>query len=389
MPETNFASNFAETYQEVFSKKMRYPLRPKNLLREFVNTEFEGDLKDQGDEVDVFTVPDIKGSHKKKSDTNFYEKIPRQSGTPTKEKLKVDQVHDFNVAMTLHDQRISSIPALAEKYAANIRKNFEESVVEADILSNFVFTPTDNIISGASTTVNGAVIAGATTITFASAADFTAGDIFFFTDTNGDTGAALVKSIATNTITIEDDEANFPSGLGNEEFFYKLVTALPAIADGSVIKGDKPISLTKSNVHDYLIDLRTKIIRSKVGASDLFAHAMVDAFSLLAKDSATPVKNDFLGKDVIVNGEIKRGAGMDLLASAVGLARSVSSVNRFYMLVAKKKYSLHFVDYLSTVAVDRVQETGGMVYTHSGYDIYQSHAFRQGRKGLSLLSFTI
>lgn len=396
--ETDFSSNFTNTYQQVFSKKIRNPLRARTVLMNYVNTEFEGDLQQQGDTVRVFTVPAVTGSKSKKSATNFYDKIARTSGTPTYESLRVDECYRFNVVMSKVDQKLSDIPALADKYVAEVQKDLDE-VMEADISSNLVYTDNNNIIvhDNGKLQVDGAVTLGATTIKFDVVTNIAAGDIVFFTDTDGNTGAFLVKSLVTMTrvVTIETNPTLFPIGIDGRDHFAKLVVALPAIADNAIAYADIPTQVTKTSFYDILIDLQTRIQERKAGG-ETFTFAQVRPVRLLSKDDSTLLKSLDLSREVIINGTgynvepspgstVRRIDGGDVISSPNAAARQMADGTiRYYILQARKQWALHYVEWLQGSAVETIQETAGMVMSHSGANIYQSHAFRQGRKGLAL-----
>lgn len=373
-------------YRDQFNKDIRSPLMPEVALKALCNTEYEGDLSNGGRTVKVFTVPEMTIRKQKLDDRDNLAAIPRQDAQLVAEEMKVNETADFNFAYTPIVNQLAELPNVTEKIARQLNVTLQQND-EIDIASNFVYTPVENIISGAKDTVNGAVTEGDTTITLDDATNFSAGDIIFFTDTSGDTGAALIKSKATNTLTIETDSSLFPQGgaLANKDHFAKLVTALPAIADGAVVAGDKPIAVTKSTIYDKMVELHEAPANFDVPSGDFCAFSVGQPINLLKKEDSTVLKNDFLGKEVILNGQVLQLDGMNIIKNNNGIQRLANGKMRFYVWVFKKNYSIHRIDFLDALNIDKIAETAPAAISHAGVKIYQSGTFRQGRKGMALL----
>jgi hypothetical protein len=390
MSETDFSSNFLTTFRTLFHKKVRDPLLPPTVLKEFVNRDF---VFQSGNKVRVFMWPTVSPNEGSWSSRNDYEKITRQSGQPTYEEFTIDEYFDYNVAMSIQDEKLTELPSLANNLARQVRRQMEQKA-EIDIASNFLFTDIDNIISDTTkdTTVDGAVTAGATTFDVASGdgSNLAAGDIAFIEATDGKTAPVLVKSVSTDTITIEDNEANFPTGPGGKKFFKKLLTALPAISNGATVKTDAPVTVSKTTYYDQLVELWDKPLEKDIPAGGFVTFAPLAVTRLLKKDDSVLLKNDFLGKEIIVNGQVRDLGGNMYYNSNNGISRVVNGVTRYYPWVQKSKQSVIHVDYLSSSAIDRIQETAGTVMSASGLAIYQSKVIKNhGQQSMAFSSVKI
>jgi hypothetical protein len=376
------------TYRTQFAKDIRTIDRPTAVLRALANTEFQRSFDGGGREVKIFTTPEMSLRNQKLDDRDNLAEIPRQDGQFTEEIIRVNETSDFNLTLaTKLIGKLSEIPNWTEKLVRQIHKNFEQRV-DIDIASNFVRTPNLNIVSGAENIVNGAVAAGATEIILTDATDFAPGDFIFFTDTAGKSGAALIKAKSTNTLTIETDAANFPTEKtgGKKEFFKKLETALPEIADGSVVKGDAPITISKTTFYDYLVDLGNKPLELDVDGGGFNVFSSLKPITLFKKDESVLLKNDFLGKDVILNGEVRKAAGMNVISSNNGISRiDGNGERRFYIWVVKRGQSFHFIDWLDSFDVNKLHERAGTVFSNTGLWVYQSEVLKQAANSMALL----
>lgn len=391
MAEQDFSSNFINTFRTNFAKDIRDPLRPDTVLKQFCNTEF---TIVTGKRVRIFTDPVVIPNEGKWADRNDYEKIARQSAAPLFEEFDVEDYLDWNVAMALQDEKISEIPNLSDRLVRSVKATVNQKH-EIDIASNFVFADVQNIITGFATTVDGNVTAGATSFDVASGAgaSITVGDICFIESTAGNTVAVLVKSKLDDTITIEDDDANFPVGPGNKAFFKRLATALPAITSGATVKVDVPVTVSKTSYYDALVDLSEKPLELDAPAGGYIGFDSLAPGRLLKKDDSTLLKNDFLGKETIVNGTIMGPiAGLDnLYRSNNGVKRvDAAGVTRYYPLVFKKNFSIHYVDWLSKHKEDIIQETAGTVMSSTGIQVRQTKVLKNhGQKTMAVGVFKI
>lgn len=389
MTETNYASNFLDTFRTNFSKDVRDPLLTPTILKEFVNKDFE---IVSGNTVRVFMWPSVVSNTGSLAARNNYDKIARQSGQPTYEEFTVDEYLDFNVVLTKFDQKISEIPKLSENLVRQIRRN-NEQVAEIDIASNFVNTNVRNIMSAVTTNVAGAVTAGATvfSVKAGDGALIAVGDICFIEATAGNTIAVLVKSKSTDAITIETNPALFPTGPGGKKFFRKLAVALPAISDLAICKTDAPLTIDKTSYYDALVDLWDKPLELDVPAGDFLTFSPLAPTRLLKKDDSVLLTNQDIGKDVIINGDFRRLGGNQYYNGNNGISRvDGAGVTRYYPWVQKRGQSVIHVDYLSSEAVDLIQETAGAVLSTSGVQSYQSKVIKNhGAKTMAFGCFKI
>ncbi len=139
---------------------------------------------------------------------------------------------------------------------------------------------------------------------------------------------AIVKSVSTDTVTIETDTANFPTSMSmfGDTFVNGLRTSLRAHADNVTVQVDTPTAITTTNIDDLLGDIRTKATRSYIIGKKLTLYVSPEVYQVMQGISASGVfspmaANDFLGKEVISNGDFGQVRGMKVTSNANALGR--------------------------------------------------------------------
>lgn len=235
-----------------YSLKLIELLYNDNVLPMVTNTNYEGTIKDSGDRVRVRTLGKIALSAYTKG-----MQLVKQELTPTYEDLIIDKQYYFSFGVDDIDKVQNDINAITE-YASNT-KNDMEDLINIDVLSYMAEgVNSDNMIGTAYATGTVTVTTGTGAVT-GSGTTFTAAMVGGIFTSNNLVGSYRVKTYTSATaIVIEDLEGGTYTG-----------GAAAALSTYS-IAGAVAISLTKSNVYQYIVALRTALGKSLSPKNDRF-----------------------------------------------------------------------------------------------------------------------
>ena len=172
----------------VWSKKMLRNFYQMTCFGEIANTDYEGEIKNQGDKVMIRKIPAITINDYTVGGTLTYQ-VPSVANT----ELPVDQAKSWSFRLDDIDKVQSDLP-LMDKFAADAGERLKIAI-DTDILE-FMVGDADSSNRGATAgAVSGAINMGAT-------------------GTNGNKAISITKSTATEAVVDMNnvlDEANIPS----------------------------------------------------------------------------------------------------------------------------------------------------------------------------------
>ena len=156
-------------------------------------------------------------------------------------------------------------------------------------------------------------------------------DVVTIKTLGGDSSGAGTNSI----ITIETDTDEFPAsrsadGDGNQgTAFEKLKVTLSAHSSGARVQIDIPQALTVLTADPIMTSINTARIRANSVGGEFVVYHTPEADAMLFGTNSSGVRtpmvaNDFLGKDVLFNGELTRYRGMNLMVDSNALSRTES-----------------------------------------------------------------
>lgn len=367
------------------AKDMRSPLLPVGEFRASCNAEYER-VNTQGNTVLVNTIAPASIREGSLSSRNNITAIPATAFSITQEEFKVDRYADYRDVLNLKlIQTIEGVESLSAKIAMERTRQLEQAQ-EVHIASKFLQANIHNIISGFETTASAGVSDGSTTIPLTSVTNLVAGDILHIEATSGDTVVALVKSIASLVVTIETNTALFPKGgaLENLNQFQSLVTSLPAISSGAIVKSDKPVSTTVSNFYDGIVDAMNLPLNHNVSSGDFRIAISPKLLGLLQKKDAAPVQNDVLGANIIGSGNVKEIAGGYVIGNGNAICRKVNGTWRYLVACYKNKQAIHSINWFDAVEINPVPDQVG-ARNINALSVYDTKVFKQGAKAVSLM----
>ncbi len=139
----------------------------------------------------------------------------------------------------------------------------------------------------------------------------------------------LVKSISTDTVTIETDPTKFPTSMSQfgDTFKNGLRTSLRAHAVGTLVQVDTPTAITTVNIDDTIAGIRTAATRAFIFGKSLMLYVTPEVYQKIQGVSATGVfapmvANEYLGKEVLLEGDFAQTRGMMVTSNANALARA-------------------------------------------------------------------
>lgn len=383
--------------------RLRSTLLPESILSAFANQTLKSvEAKNGGYEATVVTIkPGALHSGSIKA-TDFTQPLPDTGAGFMTETIQVDDFDSFNDSIPVKQITKENVMNVSGTLAVERKKGLEQKR-EIDFVSNYTLAHIDNFITGGASTLNGAVSLGATTFTVASIGSATAGDIAYLgtVTTEGAlrTVAVLIKSVSTNTITIETDKALFPKGglTDNKAQFKKLSVSLPAIDTGAKVVFDIPLNIAaeataagqKSSeyIYDALTDLQTAVSEHDVEEEGLVIHGQDRVLKLLKKSDSPFLKlqnlMDSLKKILIKKGTIREFGDATILQNTNGMVRTVGGKKRYYITLFKKGFSINSIAWLESVDSDKIGGTAGIGYKISGIQMYGSDVFEEGSKGIA------
>ena len=249
-----------------FSLKLVAKLWNETIYNQISNTDYEGEIKDVGDRVRVRTEVDIALSDYTKGMT-----LVAQDLNPVYEELVVNKAKYFKFIVDDIDKLQNDVNTI-EVESANAKKQIQK-VIDIDVLSAYTEVDGDHVVATAYstgtvtvTTVTGAVVGSGTTWTAAMV-----GTPFKAT---GHTAWYRIATFTDTThITIEDmgTPGTYTGG---------------AISGGTAysIPAASPITLTKSNIYGYIVNLGTLLDTGLAPGTWMVANAKLKGLLLQAPE---------------------------------------------------------------------------------------------------------
>lgn len=135
------------------------------------------------------------------------------------------------------------------------------------------------------------------------------------------TGTNSLITIVTNRTEMSTSMSQF-----GDTFVNGLRTSLRAHADGTTVQIDTPTAITTTNIDSIVQGIRTKATRAYIYGKALTLYVTPEVYEVMQGVSASGVfapmaANDFLGKEVLMEGDFAQMRGMMVTSNANALAR--------------------------------------------------------------------
>lgn len=280
-----------------YSLKLIDLLYNETIYKKVTNTNYEGTLKQAGDRVRVRTAAKISMSAYTKGMT-----LVAQDLNPTYEDLVIDQMQYFKFVVDDVDKIQNDINAI-ESYAQESKGSISE-MLDTDVLSYMRKNVNSANMVGTAYSTGTVAIAATTGVVTGSGTTWIAGHVGGIFTCASLTKSYLVTARNSNTeIVIKDlDGVAYTGG---------------AVSSGDTysIAGAVAISLTKSNVYQYIVALRTALGKSLAPMAGRFlvVNSQFEGLLLQASEFIPAVGSAY--EDAVKGGMVGRIAGFDVYRS--------------------------------------------------------------------------
>lgn len=350
-----------------YSLKLVELLYNDTLYPSITNTNYEGAIKDSGDRVRVRTAGKISLSAYTKG-----MQLVKQELTPTYEDLIIDKQYYFSFGVDDIDKMQNDIPAITE-YAKNT-KNDMEDLVDIDVLTYMAEGVNGANMIGTDYSTGTAAVAATTGVVTGSGTTFTAamvGGIFVPSATGT---SYLVTAYSSGTsITIKDlDGVAYTGGvISGAAYTIKAATA---------------IALTKSNVYQYVIALRTALGKSLSPKADRFlvVNAAFEGILLQAPEFIPAVQGAY--DNAVVKGMIGTIGGFKVLTTENIKGNNTTG---YFFVAGNKTYCSMAMQIMKTSVIPSEMSEDSFITTCKGLLVWGKKIFAGNRGHGAVLRGTI
>lgn len=349
-----------------YSLKLVELLYNDNVLPNITNTNYEGAIKDSGDRVRVRTAGKIALSAYTKG-----MQLVKQELTPTYEDLIIDKQFYFSFGVDDIDKMQNDIAAITE-YASNT-KNDMEDLINIDVLKYMAENVNGANMVGTDYSTGTAAVAATTGVVTGTGTTWTAamvGSIFV-----ASTGTSyLVTARSSNTsITIKDlDGVAYTGGV---------------IADSAyTLKGATALGLTKSNVYQYIVSLRTALGKSLSPKNDRFlvVNSQFEGLLLQAPEFIPAVQSAY--DSVVQKGLIGSIAGFKVFTT-----ENIKGDNTtgYFFVAGNKTYCSLAMQIMKTSVIPSEMSEDSFITTCKGLLVWGKKVFAGNRAHGAVLRATL
>lgn len=344
-----------------FSLKLIAKLWNETLYNKVCNTDYEGDIKNEGDRVVVRTEQDI--------NLNTYTKgmtLVAQDLNPIKEELVVDQMKYFKFVVDDVDKLQNDIKTI-DVHSNNARKQMAKTV-DTDIFSyawkqvyGDNFLGTDYSTGTVTVTVTTGAVTGSGTT-------FTTGMVGCPFKANGHTAYYRIASYSSATAIVIEDYGSSGVYTGG------------AIGAGAtyVIKGATPVQLSKSNIYQYVCSLGEVLDTSNTPDEGRWLVINAKAKAVLRQAPEFIPAVDKAYNDVVVSAKIGEIGGFEVFRSEL-IAGANGSTTGYYFLAGDKGFISFAMQVMKTSVISSDVDPNSFVNTCKGLLVWGRKVFEGTR----------
>lgn len=350
-----------------YSLKLVELLYNDNVLPNITNTNYEGQIKDSGDRVRVRTAGKIALSAYTKG-----MQLVKQELTPTYEDLIIDKQYYFSFGVDDVDKIQNDIPAITE-YAKST-KNDMEDLINVDVLDYMAENVNWANMVGTEYATGTAAVAATTGVVTGTGTTWTAAMVGGIFKPSATGASYLVTARSSNTsITIKDlDGVAYTGGV---------------IADAAYsIAGATAISLTKSNVYQYIVALRTALGKSLSPKNDRFlvVNSQFEGLLLQAPEFIPAVQSAYT--DVVEKGLIGKIAGFKVFTT-----ENIKGDNStgYFFVAGNKTYCSLAIQIMKTSVIPSEMSEDSFITTCKGLLVWGKKVFNGNRAHGAVLRATL
>jgi hypothetical protein len=358
------ANNLAANTPIKYSLKLVEILYNDTIYTKVTNTNYEGEIKSEGDRVRVRTLGKLTLQAYTKGTT-----LVAQDLAPSYEDLIIDKQYYFKFIVDDIDKLQNDIDTINEY--AQISKRDMQELLDTDILTYMASNADyDNVIGTSYSAGNVTVTTGTGAVVGLSGATFTAGMVggYFKATGHADGKSYIVTSFtnATNIVIADQGEAAGTYTGGT------ITTA------AYVIKAATPVEVTKSTVYKQLVDLRTKLGNKKTPKEGRFivVNSEFEGVLLQAPEFIPAVGAAY--EDAVKGARIGRIAGFDIYTSELVVGSNTSTTG-FWFVAGTRDYCAMALQIMKTNIIDSANSENTFVTTCKGLLVWGRKVFAGNR----------
>lgn len=363
------ANNLAAFTPVKYSLKVVELLYNDTLYSSITNTSYEGAIKEAGDRVRVRTAARITMKTYTKGMT-----LVKEDLAPTTEDLIIDQQKYFAFVVDDIDKFQNDITTITE-YAANTKRDMSE-LIDTDILAYMAKNVSGDNVVGTAYATGTVAVAATTGVVTGTGSTFTAGMVGGLFKAAGHTTYYLVTAYTSATsITIADQGDN-------------TVYTGGAITAGATytIAGAVAIGLTKANVYQYLVQIRTELGQALTPADGRFivVNSQFEGLLLQAPEFIPAVQSAY--SNVVEKGLLGSIAGLKVYTSELVAGDNTTG---YWFVAGTKDFCAFALQIMKTAVVPSESDPNSFTSTCKGLLVYGRKVFAGNRGRGAVLRATL
>lgn len=350
-----------------YSLKLVSLLYNETIYMKITNTDYEGEIKNEGDRVRVRTLGKLALSDYTKGMT-----LVAQDLAPVYEDLIIDQQKYFKFVVDDIDKLQNDVDTI-NQYAATSKRDMQE-VIDTNLLSYMRKNVHGSNAVGVTYSTGTVSVAATTGVVTGSGTTFTAAMVggYFRAGTTGDYYLVTAYSSATS-ITVKDlDGVAYTGGVESSSSY--------------VINAATATALTKSNIYEKLVSLRTKLGNRLTPKDGRFivVNAEFEGVLLQAPEFIPAVGAAY--EDAVKGARIGRIAGFDVYTSELIDGNNTTG---WWFVAGTKDFCSMALQIMKVSLVNSENDPNSFVTTCKGLLVWGRKVFNGNRGRGAVLRATI
>lgn len=357
------SADYATTLSEGFSARVVKKYFENAVAESIVNHDYEGEIKNTRSKLNILTFDDVSWNN-----------YTGNMGTPETPQESVAQlVTDQKKRYYFKIESLKQFQSWIKNPSSPLLENAGlglKRIVDQYILGLHGDVGAGNWV-GTDYTTGTVTVANTTGVVTGSGTTFTSDMVGKPFKADGHTVWYRVKTFTSTTeITIEDDSDDEDSAYTGG-----------AISGGSsfTIQADEPIQVSKTNIFQYLIALKTKLDQAEVPADDRWVVFPADIANLLFENTTASPQVESAYQEHIKRGMMTMLAGFKIFSNEQVAG---DSVNGYQVMAGHKSAITHALGFTETGIEDLIGDFGK---AYKGLAVYGAKVVDERRKALAKL----
>ena len=350
-----------------YSLKLVELLYNETLYTKITNTNYEGEIRSEGDRVRVRTLGRITLSDYTKGTT-----LVAQELAPSYEDLIVDQQKYFKFQVDDIDKLQNDINTINE-YAQTSKRDMQE-VIDTNLLAYMAQNVDGDNVVGTNYSTGTVSVAATTGVVTGSGTTFTAAMVGGYFKWTGSSNYYLVKAFSSTTsITVDDLDSTAYTG-GVETASTYVINAATATA------------ITKSNIYANIVSLRTVLGQSLTPKEGRFlvVNSAFEGALLQAPEFIPAVGAAY--EDAVKGAKIGKIAGFDVYTSELIAGNNTTG---YFFIAGTKDYCAMAMQIMKVSTLGSENDPTSFMTTVKGLLVFGRKVFAGNRGRGAILRATV